>query len=107
MTVRKIKAVYAYAGEFGVEEKEAVLITEDIVFDRYDNSEVVFFLLDEPVKENQDVVNIDRVTCTSFMLHGYFGTEDNRLDKLGYDWIAKASLLDFIREYAVVYNDLK
>lgn len=105
--VRRVKAIYTNAGEFGVIEDEAILITKYIVFDRYDIFDVTFYLLDEPVNEDQNVVTIDLASCKSFVLHGYFGTEDNRLDKLGYDWIAKASLLDFIREYSEVPSGLK
>lgn len=98
--VRLITAIFSAADDptFGEVRSEVILLTSDLVLERFDN-EANVFLLDEPVKESQVTVRIDRSTCRRLQVD--FLAEDNqRLAELGFDFIARASFIDVLRKMA-------
>jgi hypothetical protein len=93
--VRKIKVVYTASDDllFGSVEDEVIVLSPDIVAEKYDYTDVVFYIA--PVAENQEVINIDRATCPRFELN--FETP---VDEINYEQLSQFTFLDFIRTYA-------
>lgn len=97
---RPITAIFTIVNENGPEEDKAevILLAEDLVLERF-ATEANIFLLDKAVTETDDVVRIDRSTCSRY--DADFLAEDNeRLTELGFDWLAGASLIEVLREFA-------
>ena len=94
--MRKIKAIYTASDdpEFGLMESEEILIAPDVVFEMDDE---LRFLIIPPVPDDQDTVHIDRATCGYFALALLHCRDEVELDV---DFLAEATFLDFIREYA-------
>lgn len=94
---RKIKVIYSASDdpEFGTVEDEVILLSPDIVAEKYDDTDVVFYIATEPVAENQEVINIDRATCPRFEINF-----DKPVDKINYEQLSQFTFLDFIRTFA-------
>jgi hypothetical protein len=91
--MRKITAIYTASDdqEFGTATEQVVLLAPDIVFE--ENEGEWNFLVIAPVSDDQHVVEIDRATVP---MYG-FATE---IEEVNYDFLATATLLDFVRESA-------
>jgi hypothetical protein len=97
--IRKIKAIYTASDDpdFGTVEDEVILLSPDIVLERYDDIEGLFFITKEPVAENQETINIDRATCPRFVIDF-----DQSVADLNYEQLTKLTFLEFIRVFAKV-----
>jgi hypothetical protein len=97
--MRKIKAVYTASDdpELGTIETEATLIANDMIIETEDGIPWTFLII-PPVPDDQDIVEVDRAKCGYFSLgmpHHW-----NEEPEPNFEFIEKASLLDFIRMYA-------
>ncbi|NWQ40378.1 hypothetical protein MLOOGBEN_06655 [Bacillus sp. EB106-08-02-XG196] len=101
MTVRIIKAVYTVSDDpdFGIVEDEVYLLSPQVIFERHDNDAVII-IPNEPVRDDQNIVYVDRADCG--MLEVDFLEGDNeRVNALGLEWLANASFLEVIYKLAV------
>jgi hypothetical protein len=96
---RLIKVIYTASDDpaFGTAEDEVIVISPNIVLEKYDETEAVFYVTKEPVAENQKVIEIDRATCPRFEINF-----DHPIDEINYDQLSKLTFLDFIRVFAKV-----
>jgi hypothetical protein len=101
MTVRKIKAVYIVSDDpdFGVVEDEVYLLAPNIILERYDNDAVII-VLNEPVRDDQGIVYVDRADCGMLEVDFLDGNNE-RLEAMGLSWLANASFLEVVYELAV------
>jgi hypothetical protein len=97
--MRTIKVTYVASDdpEFGTVEDEVILLSPDIVVEKYDDTDVVFYITTEPVAENQKVINIDRATCPRFEINF-----DKSVDEITYEQLSQFTFLDFIRAFASI-----
>jgi hypothetical protein len=94
---RVIKAIYTASDDpdFGTVEDEVIVLSPDILAEKYDDTDVVFYITVEPVKEKQETIHIDRATCPRFEINF-----DTPVDEINYGQLSKLSFLDFIRTFA-------
>jgi hypothetical protein len=94
---RLIKAIYSASDDpqFGTVEDVVILLSPDIVAEKYDETDVVFYVTSEAVAENQEVINIDRATCPRFEIN-----LDKPVDEINYEQLSQFTFLDFIRAFA-------
>jgi hypothetical protein len=94
---RLIKAIYSASDDqqFGTVEDEVIVLSPDVVVEKYDETDAVFYITEEPVADNQEVLHIDRATCPRFEINF-----DKPVDEVNYEQLAQFSFLDFIRKFA-------
>lgn len=94
---RLIKAIYSASDDpqFGSVEDQVMVLSSDIVAEKYDETEAVFYVTKETITENQDKINIDRATCPRFVIDF-----DKPVDKVNFGQLAKSTFLEFIRKFA-------
>jgi hypothetical protein len=94
---RLIKALYTASDDpqFGTVEDEVIVLSPDILAEKYDDTDVVFYVTSEEIAVNQEVVNIDRATCPRFEINF-----DTPVDEINYGQLSQLSFLDFIRTFA-------
>jgi hypothetical protein len=94
---RVIKAIYTASDDpqFGTVEDEVIVLSPDILAEKYDDTDVVFYVTPEAIAVNQEVVNIDRATCPRFEINF-----DTPVDEINYEQLSQFSFLDFIRTFA-------
>jgi hypothetical protein len=94
---RLIKVIYTASDDpqFGTVEDEVIVLTPHIVAEKYDDTDVVFYVTKEPVAENQKVIEIDRATCPRFEINF-----DQPVDEVNFEQLAQFSFLDFICKFA-------
>jgi hypothetical protein len=95
--IRKIKAIYTASDDpdFGTVEDEVIVLTPDIVLEKYDDTDGLFFITKEPIAENQETINIDRATCPRFEIDFV-----QPVDKVDYEQLTQLTFLEFIRTFA-------
>jgi hypothetical protein len=98
--LRKIKAIYTASDdtELGTLETEAILIAPDVLIETEDGLPWTFLII-PPVPDDQDTVEVDRAKCGYFSL-GLSHIRREEDFEPDFDFIEKASLLDFVRRYA-------
>jgi hypothetical protein len=91
--IRKAKVIYFASDDpdFGTVEDEVIVLTPDIVAEKYDDTDVVFFVTDA----TEEVINIDRATCPRFELNF-----EKPVDEINYEQLTQLTFLDFIRTFA-------
>jgi hypothetical protein len=101
MSVRKIKAVYTVSDDpdFGVVEDEVFLLAPNIILERSDNDAVIL-IPNEPISDGQNIVYVDRADCGMLEVD-FLDGQNERVNELGIEWLAKASFLDVMYELAV------
>jgi hypothetical protein len=87
------KVIYTVSGdlEFGSVEDEVIILAPNIVAEKYDDTEVVFYITDT----TQEVINIDRATCPRFLIDF-----DKQVDEINFEQLSQITFLDLIRAYA-------
>jgi hypothetical protein len=95
--VRLIKAIYSASDDpqFGTVEDEVIVLSPDIVVEKYDETDAIFYLTEEPVADNQDKIHIDRATCPRFEINF-----DQPIEQVNFGQLAKCTFLEFIRSFA-------
>ncbi|MEO2074845.1 MAG: hypothetical protein ABGX20_05560 [Bacillus sp. (in: firmicutes)] len=93
--IRKIRVIYTASDdqEFGEVEDEVIVLSSDIVLERYDDTEGVFYITQ--VGNDQESIIIDRATCPSFLIDF-----DKPVDEINYEQLSKCTFLEFIRTFA-------
>ena len=91
--IREAKVIYTASDDpqFERVEDKVIVLTPDIVAERYDETEVVFYVTDA----NQEVLTIDRATCPRFLVDF-----DQPVEELSFEQLTQFTFLDFIRNFA-------
>jgi hypothetical protein len=91
--IREAKVIYTASDDpqFGTVEDEVIVLTPDIVAEKYDDTDVVFYVTDTA----QEVISIDRATCPRFELNF-----DKPVDEINYEQLTQLTFLEFIRTFA-------
>lgn len=98
--VRKVIVEYTASDDpdFGVLQEEAILIADDMIIETEDGSPWVFLII-PPVPYNQNFIEVDRAKCGYFSLEFSHKWNDDEPEP-DFDFLKRASFLDFIRMYA-------
>jgi hypothetical protein len=94
--VRTIRVIYTDSldPDWTTEEIDEILLAPDMVLESTEVEPIVF-VLDEPIKDNQKFISIDRETCRRF--YADFLEMDKGIDL---NWLTKASFMEVVRTFA-------
>jgi hypothetical protein len=94
---RLIRAVYSVSDDpsFGTVEDEVIVLSPEVVVEKYDETDAMFYITKEPVADNQETIFIDRATCPRFEINF-----DQPFDQINFGQLAKSTFLEFICKFA-------
>jgi hypothetical protein len=93
---RTIRVIYTDSldPDWTTEEIDEILLAPDMVLETTEVEPNVF-VLDEPIKDNQNFISIDRETCRRF----YAEFLEN-VSEVDLNWLSTASFMEVVRSFA-------